>query len=151
MDIRPGDLDDPRILALLDVHLAGARAVSPPESTHALDHSGLKVPEISFFAAWEGETLLGLGALHVIAPGHGELKSMHTAAVARRTGVGKTMLAFLVDRARAEGLERLSLETGTQDYFAPARAMYAAQGFEPCAPYGKYRLDPSSAYMTMVL
>lgn len=151
MTILPGDLGDPRILELLRVHLTHARAESPPCSVHALDVSGLRAPDISFWAAWEGEQLLGVGALKQLAPDHGEVKSMHTAAAARGRGVGAAMLQHLVSLARQRGYARLSLETGSMAYFSPARALYARAGFEECGPFGSYRLDPNSIYMTRAL
>ena len=151
MTIVPGDLGDPRILELLRVHLTHARAESPPCSVHALDVSGLRAPDISFWAAWEGEQLLGVGALKQLAPDHGEVKSMHTAAAARGRGVGAAMLQHLVSLARQRGYTRLSLETGSMAYFSPARALYARAGFEVCGPFGSYGLDPNSVYMTRAL
>ena len=67
---------------------------------------------------------------------------MHTAAPARRQGAGRLLLAHLLDLARERGVDRISLETGSADAFAPARAMYAAAGFVPCGPFGDY---PDSA------
>jgi putative acetyltransferase len=151
IDIRPGNLDDPRILALLDVHLALARAVSPPESTHTFDAGGLSGPGISFWAAWDGDALLGFGALAELAPDHGEVKSMHVAEVARGRGVGGAILRFIQREAQARGYRRLSLETGAMDYFAPARAMYRRHGFRDCDPFGRYRPDQNSQFMTMDL
>jgi putative acetyltransferase len=151
IDIRPGSLDDPRILALLDVHLALARSVSPPESTHDFDAGGVKGHGIALWAAWEGESLLGFGALAELDPDQGEVKSMHVAEAARARGVGGAILRHLQSEARARGYRRLSLETGAMDYFAPARAMYRRHGFRDCGPFGQYRPDPNSAFMTMDL
>src|SRR3954452_4129604 len=86
MRIVPGDLDDPRVVDLLRVHLTSARAATAPGSAHALDLAGLRSPDISFWAAWDGETLLGFGALKRLSANHGEVKSMHVAEVARRRG-----------------------------------------------------------------
>ncbi|MDB5671429.1 MAG: family N-acetyltransferase [Alphaproteobacteria bacterium] len=151
IDIRPGDLDDPRVLELLGVHLALARAVSPPESTHALDIAGLRGPAILFWSGWESEALVAVGALAELDPGHGEVKSMHVAAAARGCGVGGAMLRHIIAAARASGRTRLSLETGAMDYFAPARALYRRHGFHDCGPFGRYEPDPNSVFMTMTL
>ena len=151
IDIRTGDLQDERIVALLATHLARCRAESPPCSVHALDVSALSGPGITFWAAWSGETLLGVGALAELDSHHAELKSMHTADKVRRRGVGTAMLAHLVEEALARGYRRLSLETGAMDYFEPARAVYRRHGFAECGPYGSYRDDPNSIFMTMVL
>ena len=151
IDFREGGLDDPRVVALLMHHLTTARAHTAPGSAYALDLSGLKAPEIRFFAAWEGETLLGTGAFKRLSPTHGEVKSMHTAEAARRRGLGAQMLNHLITTARADGLTRISLETGSWDYFAPARALYAAHGFEVCAPFGDYVPDRNSVFMTRAI
>ena len=151
IDIKAGDLGDERILQLIAVHLGRCRAESPPCSVHALDVSALHGPGIGFWAAWEAERLFGVGALAEVAPRHGELKSMHVAEAARRRGVGSLMLGHLVREAQARGYSRLSLETGSMDYFAPARAMYRGHGFAECGPFGTYVPDPNSIFMTMIL
>lgn len=148
MKIAPGNLDDPRIIALLGQHLETMHAASPPESVHALDLSGLKRPEISFWAAWDGETLLGVGALKALGAGHGEVKSMHIVAAARKRGIGQAMLDHVIKAARASGMTRLSLETGSMDAFIPARTLYASNGFTLCPPFGDYWDDPASVCMT---
>ena len=151
MLVVPGDLTDPRIVDLLKVHVSTALAESPPESCHAFDVSGLQRPEISFWAIRDGDVLLGVGALMDLGDGHGEVKSMHTARAARGRGVGGAMVRHIVETARARGFRRLSLETGSMDYFAPARALYARHGFVECAPFGDYVLDPNSIFMTLDL
>ena len=151
MIIAPGDLDDPRIVALLTAHIAAAHAVTPRENAHALDTSGLKAPHIDFVAAWDGETLLGVAALAELAPGHAEIKSMHTAQAARRRGVGGALLRYLIDHAAVRDYRRLSLETGTMDYFKPARALYRRHGFVDCAAFGDYAPSPHNMFMTLAL
>lgn len=151
MNIREGGLDDPRVVALLQTHLTRARAETAPGSAHALDLSGLKGPSMSFWSVWDGEELLGVGALKALNREHGEVKSMHTAEAARRRGVGSALLVHLIDQARSRGMTRLSLETGSWPYFAPARALYARHGFLECGPFGDYRLDPNSVFMTLEL
>jgi|SRR5690242_3546614 putative acetyltransferase len=151
MRIVAGDLDNPRVRALLEHHLATARAETAPGSAHAFDASGLKVSDVSFWAAWEGDALLGVGALKRLSKDHGEVKSMHTAMASRRRGVGTAMLLHIVDAARAMGLSRLSLETGSWTYFAPARELYKRYGFVACPPFGEYVSDPNSVFMTLDL
>ena len=146
--------DDPEaddVRALLDTHLAFGRRHSPPEDVHALDRAGRVTGDISYFTVREDGRLLGVGALKRIDDRHAEIKSMHTAETARGRGVGRTMLQHLIGVARAGGCSRLSLETGSVDAFAPARALYASAGFTPCAPFGDYRDSPNSAYMTLDL
>lgn len=151
MQILPGDLADPRIIALLDAHVTTARAATARGSAHALDVTALQAPDISFWAIWDGDALLAVGALRRLAPDHGEIKSMHTAQAARRLGAGGTMLRHLIDTARAGGLSRLSLETGAWDYFIPARAFYQRHGFVECPPFGDYTADPNSVFMSLDL
>lgn len=151
MNIVPGDLTDPRVIELLRAHLTRARAVTPPGSSHALDLSGLQAPDIWFWAAWEGDALLGVGALKELAPDHGEVKSMHTAEAARGRGVGTAMLRHIIAAARERGHARLSLETGAMAYFHAAAALYRRHGFVECGPYAHYRPDPNSVFMTLEL
>lgn len=149
--ITEGGLDDPRVQALLGIHLAKARAATAEGFAFALDLSGLRVPEIRFFTAWDGDEVLATGALKRMAPDHGEVKSMHTAEAARRHGVGRAMLRRLVDEARAAGMTRVSLETGTSAYFQPAVAMYLAEGFTPCGPFGDYAASAENRFLTLAL
>ncbi|CAN7162397.1 GNAT family N-acetyltransferase [Terrabacter sp. LjRoot27] len=151
MRITLDDLTDPAVIALLDGHVAQLRSISPPESSHALDLDGLRAPDVTFWVARDGDEVLGCGALTEIAPGHGEVKSMRTAPTAQRRGVARAVLAEILAEARRRGLSRLSLETGSADFFAPARALYAAHGFAECEPFGTYRPDPHSTFMTLPL
>jgi putative acetyltransferase len=151
MQIERDDLTRPQVHALLEEHLADMRAWSPPESVHALDLSRLRSPDISFWTAWDGDRLLACGALKQLSPTHGEIKSMRTPTALRRRGAARAMLAHILAEASARGYERLSLETGSQDGFAPARQLYAAAGFEVCGPFGGYRPDPNSVFMTLEL
>ena len=151
MRIIEGGLDDPRVIELLHVHLLRARAETAPGSAHALDLSGLRAPDVTFWSAWEGDSLAGVGALKRLSADHGEVKSMHTAESMRRTGVGAAILRHIIDSAEARGMSRLSLETGSWPYFAPARALYARHGFVECPPFGDYVPDRNSVFMTLVL
>lgn len=151
LQIRHDDLTGPEIASLLQTHVDFCRATSPPESTHVLDLGRLRVPEITFWSAWDGPDLIGCGALKEIDPAHGEIKSMHTAARHRGHGVGLAILKHIVAEARARGLRRLSLETGSMAAFAPARALYTGFGFTECAPFDAYKPDPNSVFMTMDL
>lgn len=151
MLIRVDDLAGTEIRGLLEEHLADMRAISPPESVHALDLDGLRRPEITFWTAWSGAALLGCGALKELSPDHGEVKSMRTARAHRRGGVARAMLAHIVAEARRRGYERLSLETGSMAEFAPARALYERFGFGYCGPFAGYVDDPNSVFMTRAL
>jgi putative acetyltransferase len=151
MKIEQDDLTRPAIHALLEEHLTSMRAISPPESVHALDLEKLRHPSITFWSAWDGAQLLGCGALKELGPRHGEIKSMRTPDSARRRGVGRAMLAHIVDVARARGYERLSLETGSMPAFRPAHTLYESVGFVRCGPFEGYVDDPNSVFMTLRL
>jgi putative acetyltransferase len=151
MRIAPGDLSDPRVADLLHTHVTTARAETARGSAHALDLTGLKAAGISLWTIWEGDVLLGVGALKELSPGHGEVKSMHTAKAARRRGAGSAMLRHISETALERGMSRLSLETGSWEYFLPARALYRSHGFAECPPFAQYAPDPNSVFMTLEL
>ena len=146
-----GDLADPRVLRLLEDHLADMFAESPPESVHALDVSGLQHAAVTFWVVTEGDTVLGCVALKELDATHGELKSMRTDAAARGRGLGRLLLEHVLAVAAARGYTRMSLETGSQEFFRPARTLYARYGFVETGPFGDYRLDPLSVFMTREL
>lgn len=125
--------------------------ISPPESVHALDLERLRRPEITFWSAWKGPLLLGCGALKELDRRHGEVKSMRTPNAHRRQGVGRAILAHIIEVARSRRYERLSLETGSMEAFRPAQKLYESAGFTYCGPFGDYNEDPNSAFMTLRL
>ncbi|MGY4859594.1 GNAT family N-acetyltransferase [Cryobacterium sp. AP23] len=146
--------DDPTradVRLLLDEHLADMFATSPAESVHALDHSALSAPEITFWTAREDGTLLGCGALKQLTTTQGEIKSMRTTPAARGRGIAALVLARILKEARQRRFEDLYLETGAEEFFAPARRLYARHGFVDCPPFADYRLDPHSVFMTLAL
>jgi putative acetyltransferase len=151
MRIELDDLSRPQIHALLVEHLHNMYALSPPESVHALDLDRLRNPAITFWTAWEGTQLIGCGALKELDSQHGEIKSMRTPEAVRRRGAGRAILKHIIAVARARGYQRLSLETGSMEAFRPAQRLYASAGFSFCGPFGEYRADPNSAYMTLRL
>ena len=127
------------------------RRISPPESVHALDLDKLRRPEITFWTAWRGKELLGCGALKQLSAEHGEIKSMRTSSAHRREGVASAMLKHILKEAKRRRYQRLSLETGSPDFFAPARSLYAKFGFRKSDPFADYVEDPYSVFMTMEL
>lgn len=151
MNIEIDDLSRPEIHALLDEHLQNMHAVSPPESVHALDLTKLRQPGITFWSAWNDSLLLGCGALKELDAEHGEIKSMRTPDSLRRQGAGRAILAHIIEVARSRGYRRLSLETGSQEAFEPARQLYESFGFARSGPFGDYAEDPYSVFMTMRL
>ena len=151
MDIRIDDLSGPEIAELLQEHLRDMYRVSPPESVHALDLDSLRKPEITFWTIWDAGILAGCGAIKELDPQHAEIKSMRTASSHRRKGVAKQLLQHLLDEAKQRGYTRVSLETGSMDFFLPARALYASFGFKNCPPFADYIADPNSVFMTKEL
>ena len=151
MQIRLDDLRGPEIAALLQEHLRDMHATSPRESVHALDLDALRRPDISFWTLWDSGKLAGCGALRQLDAGHGEIKSMRTSNDYRRKGVASQLLQHIIDEAARRGCQRLSLETGSMAYFAPARALYERFGFVYCEPFGDYIPDPNSMFMTLSL
>jgi putative acetyltransferase len=148
MDIRVDDLSGPEIVQLLRTHLQSMALLSPPESVHALDLEALRKPEITFWSAWQDAELMGCGAIKELDSRHGEIKSMRTVSSQLRKGVAATLVRHILDEAKRRSYERLSLETGSMEPFAPARGLYASFGFQPCAPFADYVDDPFSVFMT---
>jgi putative acetyltransferase len=151
MTVVAGNLADARVLDLLRTHLRQARAETAPGSAHALEPAALRSPDIDVWTIWDGPELAGVGALKRLSPDHGEIKSMHTAAALRRRGAGSAMLNHIIAAARANGLSRLSLETGSWEYFYAARALYRRHGFVECPPFGDYVPDRNSVFMSLEL
>ena len=168
MQIRLEDPAQQDIAQLLREHLEDMATHSPPESVHALDLPALQADNISFYAARArapekdkdtrtskhkepGSDLMGCAALKTLTDGNGELKSMRTVRAHLRKGVAATLLTHIINEARARGMQRLSLETGTPEAFAPARELYERFGFEVCPPFGDYQLDPYSLCMQLDL
>jgi len=151
VSIRPDDLSHAAVQALLSEHLEDMYATSPPEAVHALDLDALRAPDIAFFSAWDGETLLGCGALRDLGDAHLEIKSMRAARDQRGRGTGAAILRHLLDEAVRRGAVRVSLETGVEPYFEPARRLYERHGFVVCPPFADYVPDPNSVFMTLAL
>lgn len=151
MDIAIDNLDGPDIAAFLASHLKEMRATSPPESTHALELEALRVPAITFWSAYDDQTLVGCGAIKELDPFGGEIKSMRVDDAARGRGVGSAILKHLILTARARGYRYLKLETGSMAFFTPAHALYQKHGFTYCEPFGSYQLDPHSVFMELII
>jgi putative acetyltransferase len=145
------DLSGPQIANLLQDHLNHLAAISPPESMHALNLDELRQPNITFWSAWEGEELIGCGALKELDPQHGEIKSMRTAPAHLRKGVASRLLEHILNEAMRRNYRRLSLETGSMKEFDPAQRLYSKFGFRNCGPFANYVEDPNSIFMTREL
>jgi putative acetyltransferase len=144
-------LTAPVVRELIATHLQLMRSLSPPQAVHALEVASLQSPMVRFWSAWIDGELVGGGALKRIGASEGELKSMHVRAAFRRLRLGAKILAHLEDDARSNGIVRLSLETGAQDAFAPARRFYETFGYTQCGPFGDHTESPHSAFMTKQL
>ena len=149
MQIREDDLRGAEIANLLREHLESMHVHSPAESVHALDLEGLRLPDITFWTAWQGDELLGCGALKELDPQHGEIKSMRTATAHLGKGIGSKILKHVMEEAKRRSYRRLSLETGAMEAFAPARSLYTRFGFKYRGPFGDYEEDPNSVFMTL--
>lgn len=150
-DIRPADLTDPQTRALLALHLSAMQANSPPEAVFALGLSGLQRPDVQLWTTWDGPDIAGVGALRTLAADHGEIKSMRTHPDHLRRGVAAALLRHIVARARAAGMTRLSLETGSGPAFDPALALYRAHGFTDGEAFGEYRRSDFNQFLHLRL
>ena len=151
MHIEVDDLSRPAVHALLAEHLANMHELSPADQVFALDLAKLRAPGITFWTAWEGQQLLGCGALKELSPTHGEIKSMRTPVALRRRGAGRAVLQTIIDEAQSRGYLRLSLETGSHVDFQKAHSLYLAAGFEYAGPFDRYVENPHSVFMSRPL
>ena len=151
MQIVTDDLSGPEVARFLGDHIRQMQATSPPESKHALDLESLGGPGITFWSVMDGDSVVGCGALLRLDAEHAEVKTMRTAPDRRRSGIASMMLAHIITEARRMGYRRLSLETGSAEFFLPARRLYRRFGFEYCEPFADYRPDPNSVFLTRTL
>ncbi len=151
MRIEIDDVSRPEVIALLEEHLRNMHELSPPEQVFAFDASRLRAPGIAFWTAWEDGTLLGCAALKELSTTQGEVKSMRTPASLRRRGVGRALLNHIVHVARERGYQELLLETGSHPAFAPAQTLYRSVGFRECGPFGSYKDNGFSVFMSLQL
>ena len=151
MKIVVDDLSGPEIAAFLTEHVRQMHEITPIENAYALDLDGLRRPDITFWTAVDGSTVVGCAALKQLDPTHAELKSMRTAPARTRTGVASRLLEHVIGAARQRGYRRMSLETGTDDFFLPARRLYEKFGFDYCDPFGGYAPSPHNTFMTRAL
>ncbi|MER7542424.1 GNAT family N-acetyltransferase [Actinomadura sp.] len=148
MRIVVDDLSGPQIAEFLAEHIRQMRSITPLESKHALDLDDLRKPDVTFWSVLDDGAVVGCGALKRLDPSHAELKSMRTAPARKRSGIASRLLDHIITEARRMDFTRLSLETGSDDFFLPARNLYKKFGFTYCAPFADYRPDPHSVYMT---
>ncbi|MER7985424.1 GNAT family N-acetyltransferase [Streptomyces noursei] len=148
MNIVVDDLSGPQIAEFLEEHVQEMRSVTPLESKHALDLDELRLPEVTFWSVLDGDALVGCCALKKLDVGHAELKSMRTSSARKRSGIATRLLEHVLAEAERMGLTRISLETGSTEFFRPARNLYQKFGFDYCEPFGSYQPDPNSVFMT---
>lgn len=151
LKITVDDLSSPEIANFLAEHIREMKAVSPPESKHALDLEGLRKPEVTFWTVWDGSSLIGCGAIKELNINHAEVKSMRTKVSYRGKGVASILLQHILQEAKLRGYHRISLETGSMPFFEPAHNLYKKYGFENCAPFSTYQEDPNSVFLTKEL
>ena len=147
MKIRLDDLNSVKIADFLKEHIREMKAVSPPESKHALDLAGLKQPEITFWTVWDADRIIGCGAIKELSTEQAEIKSMRTKDSYRRKGVASMLLQHILNEAKQRSYHRISLETGSMPFFEPARNLYRKYGFKDCSPFANYKEDPNSVFM----
>lgn len=147
LSIIEDDLTGQEIAVLLRKHFANMHEITPLGSTHVLDIESLRSPTITFWSAWEGDRLMGCGALKALDSASGEVKSMRTVNVYKRRGVASQILSHMTEVAKQRGYRQLYLETGSFPAFKAARAFYEKHGFEYTAPFDSYEEDPNSVFM----
>ena len=146
-----GNFDNPEVNKLLINHFIELSSVSPVDRGHVLDISGLKNPIIKFWSLWENDELIGCGALKFLDKEHGELKSIRVADRFRRKGNGIKVINHLIDEAKKLNIKKISLETGTGNFFAPARKLFDKCGFKICEPFAHYKKDLDAYYMSLLI
>ncbi len=146
-----GNFDNPEVNELLKKHFVELRSVSPAGSTHVLDTNGLKDPSIKFWSLWENNKLIGCGALKFLDKDHGEFKSIRVADEFRNKGIGERIINHLIEEAKKLKISKLSIETGSGDFFLPARKLFSKFGFKKSSPFAHYKEDPNSCYYTLNL
>ena len=151
MEIKIDDLCGSEIAEFLEEHIREMKSVSPPESKHALDLEGLRKPEITFWTVWDEGGLIACGAIKKLDANQAEIKSMRTCVSYRGKGVASMLLQHILKEAKRQGYQRISLETGSMPFFAPARNLYTKYGFKHCTPFSTYKEDPNSVFMTREL
>ena len=143
-----GNFDNLEVNELLTKHFIELRAASPEGSAHVLDIPGLKVSSIKFWSLWDGEKLIGCGALKFLDKEHGEFKSIRIHDNFRKQGQGINVINHLINEAKKLNIKKISIETGAGDFFIPARKLFKRTGFSECEPFAHYKVDINSVYLT---
>ena len=143
-----GNFDNPEVNDLLNKHFIELRSVSPAGSTHVLDIAGLNDQTIKFWSLWENKDLVGCGAIKFLDKSHGEFKSIRVADKFRKKGVGEKIIDYLIEEAKKLQIKKLSIETGSGEFFSPARKLFTKLNFKTCSPFAHYKEDPNSCFFT---
>ena len=151
MDVRVDDPNNPALAALLREHVAEQHGNTPQGFAFALDAGALAAPGITFFSAWDGDTLAGMGAVKQLDPTSGEVKSMRAAPGYRGRGAGHAILSHIIATARDRGYRRLYLETGMTAAYGAALALYRRAGFVSCPPFADYAASPHNQFFMLDL
>ncbi|TYS68271.1 GNAT family N-acetyltransferase [Sutcliffiella horikoshii] len=147
MKIKIDDVTHPAVIAFVEEHMRNLNLLSPPESNHYLDLDALRKPDVTFWSVWDGEEVIGCGALKELDAMSGEVKSMRTSSSHLRKGIGGQILQSIIDKANERGYQNLYLETGSMEAFYPAQKLYKSYGFEFCEPFADYVEDPNCVFM----
>jgi putative acetyltransferase len=151
IEVRRDDPNNTALGGLLEAHVAEQHGNVPPGFAFALDARGLSDPAVTFWSAWDGERVVGMGALKELDAATGEVKSMRADAAYLGKGVGHAVLSTIVAEARAQGYARLYLETGTTPAYDAALALYRRAGFVACDAFADYRPSPHNQFLTLAL
>ena len=138
---RPDSREAMELLAELDTALH--EYPYPPESRHAFSVEKLIRESVAFFVASYDGHLAACGGVKLFAD-YGEVKRMYVRPAFRGKGLGKAILNYLAEHARANGINTLSLETGI--YQVEAIGLYDGWGFRRRGPFGEYKNDPNTVY-----
>lgn len=150
-DVVEDDLSGEETRSLLALHLSGMRANSPADGVFALDLSGLQTPEVTVWTAWHAGRIASVGALKMLDDHTAEVKSMRTHPDFLRSGAGTVILERIVEEARARGVRRLSLETGSGEAFDPALMLYRRRGFVDGQPFSSYQKSDFNQFLHLDL
>lgn len=151
MKIKIDDVTHPAVIKFVEEHMRNLNLLSPPESNHYLDLDALRKPDVTFWTVWEGEEVVGCGALKELDAKSGEVKSMRTSSMHLRKGIGGLILKSVIQAAKERGYKNLYLETGSMEAFLPAQKLYKSFGFDYCEPFADYEEDPNCVFMVKKL
>ena len=141
--IRPTPPDHPQVQALIAELDAYLMSLYPPDDVYIVDLNGLMDPSVTFLGAWQGDTLVGCGAVRLMPAEaetdgrpYGEIKRMFVSPARRGQRIGEQLLAALESGLRERGIDRALLETGPPQ--VEALRLYERCGYARRGAYGGY-------------